>query len=143
MSLVHAKNTRPELVVRQLCTRLGLRYRLHRKDLPGTPDLVFVAQQTAIFVNGCFWHRHRGCRLASMPKSRTAFWKEKFAKNTARDRAAQCALRRLGWKVANVWECQTRREKIGSPPCPFTAASNLIQLRLRLRVLRNSIAASR
>lgn len=107
MSLIRSKNTRPEHVVRKLCTKLGTRYRLHRKDLPGSPDLVFVSRKTAIFVNGCFWHHHRGCRLAYMPKTRVEFWSAKFEGNRTRDLAASRALRKAGWRVAVVWECET------------------------------------
>lgn len=108
MSLIRSKDTKPEQLVRKLCTSLGVRYRLHRKDLPGSPDLVFGPRKLALFVNGCFWHRHEGCRFAYTPKTRVGFWKDKFAANQARDRAASLALRRAGWRIAVVWECETR-----------------------------------
>lgn len=86
----------------------GLRFRLYRKDLPGKPDLVFPKHRVALFVHGCFWHRHPGCSKASVPKSRTDYWQSKFAANEARDADAVDALRRCGWRVFIIWECQTR-----------------------------------
>jgi DNA mismatch endonuclease (patch repair protein) len=111
MSSVRGRDTGPEHVVRAICTGLGARYRLHRRDLPGSPDLAFGPRKLAIFVHGCFWHRHRGCKLATSPKSRVEFWNDKFAKNVARDRAATRALRRSGWRVEVVWECETRQKE--------------------------------
>ena len=87
---------------------MGLRFRLHRKDLPGRPDLIFPRHRLAVFVHGCFWHRHEGCRYAYTPKSRVAFWTRKFAGNVARDRRNEDALRDLGWRVLIVWECEVR-----------------------------------
>lgn len=108
MSKIKGKNTKPELIVRSVCHQMGLRYRLHRKDLPGTPDLVFPKRRLCIFVHGCFWHRHPGCKYAYTPKSRLDFWLPKFAKNVDRDWTAQQALHALGWKVVIVWECHTK-----------------------------------
>jgi DNA mismatch endonuclease (patch repair protein) len=108
MSLVRAKNTKPELLVRRLVHGLGYRYRLHRRALPGTPDLVFPGRDKVIFVHGCFWHRHRGCALARMPKSRLEFWVPKLEGNAERDARDVRALRRLGWGVMTIWECQLR-----------------------------------
>ena len=108
MSLVRAKNTKPELLVRRLVHGLGYRYRLHRRALPGTPDLVFPGRDKVIFVHGCFWHRHRGCALARMPKSRLEFWVPKLEGNAERDARDVRALRRLGWSVMTIWECQLR-----------------------------------
>lgn len=108
MSLVRAKNTKPELLVRRLVHGLGYRYRLHRRTLPGTPDLVFPGRDKVIFVHGCFWHRHRGCELARMPKSRLEFWVPKLEGNAQRDARDVRALRRLGWSVMTIWECQLR-----------------------------------
>ncbi len=88
---------------------MGLRFRLHRKDLPGTPDIVFPRHRTVVFVHGCFWHRHRGCRKASTPKTRVEFWETKFAQNSRRDERNVAALEALGWRVFVIWECQTRR----------------------------------
>ena len=107
MARVRREHTEPELVVRRLLYRLGYRYRLHRRDLPGTPDVCFPGRKKAVFVHGCFWHRHPGCRRASTPKTRTAFWSEKFAQNVARDRRKLAELRRLGWYTLVVWECET------------------------------------
>ena len=108
MSGIHAKNTKPELAVRMVAHRLGYRFRLHRRDLPGTPDLVFPGRRKVVFVNGCFWHRHEGCRLAYVPKSNAAFWASKFESNTKRDLKALAHLTELGWDVHVVWECETK-----------------------------------
>lgn len=108
MALIRSKNTKPELVVRRLVHALGYRYRLHRCDLPGTPDLVFAARSKVIFVHGCFWHRHVGCALARLPKSRGDFWVPKLEGNAERDKRNMRALRRLGWGVMTIWECQLR-----------------------------------
>ncbi len=109
MSRVKAKDTSPEMAVRRKAHAMGLRFRLHRKDLPGTPDLVFPKHRAVVFVHGCFWHRHPGCRKAGMPKSRVAFWKEKFARNVERVRRDVRALGDLGWSVTVIWECETKR----------------------------------
>ena len=106
MALVRDKNTKPELLVRSLVHGLGYRYRLHRRDLPGTPDLVFSSREKVIFVHGCFWHRHEGCALARLPKSRLEFWGPKLEGNAVRDKRNRSALRRLGWRVMTIWECQ-------------------------------------
>lgn len=111
MSRVGQKNTKPELIVRRLLHGLGYRYRLHRKDLPGTPDICFPSRKKVIFVHGCFWHRHEGCRRTTTPKTRTSFWKNKFRENIARDRLKVDALQKLGWSVLTVWECETENEK--------------------------------
>ena len=108
MSMIKSKNTKPEMLVRSVCHEMGLRYRLHRKDLPGKPDLVFPKHRLCIFVHGCFWHRHSGCKYAYTPKSRVDFWLPKLARNVERDLAAQQALQALGWRVAIVWECHTK-----------------------------------
>lgn len=107
MSGIRGKNTRPELVVRSVAHRLGLRFRLHPKELPGRPDLVFPKHRTAVFVQGCFWHRH-DCGLAAVPKTRTEFWLAKFAANVERDRVCRTELELRGWKVLQIWECETR-----------------------------------
>ncbi|SRR5579885_2206302 len=108
MSRVRRKNTAPELVVRHLVHGLGFRYRLHSSDLLGRPDLVFHSRRKAIFVHGCFWHHHRGCRLATVPKTNTQFWLSKFEKNRSRDSRISEALRSDGWSVLTIWQCQTR-----------------------------------
>lgn len=109
MARIHGKNTVPEMIVRRILHSAGHRYRLHARDLPGRPDAVFRKRRKAIFVHGCFWHRHQNCKRTTTPKTRTAFWSEKFARNQARDRANENALRRLGWEVLVVWECETKK----------------------------------
>lgn len=111
MSQVRSKNTSPEMRVRRLAHASGLRYRLHRRDLPGKPDLVFPRHRVALFVHGCFWHRHPGCAKASMPKSRSDFWREKFERNVERDRQAEQELEALGWRVLVIWECGTKSDR--------------------------------
>ena len=106
MSRVRATGTRPEMAVRRLVHGLGYRYRLHGKQLPGRPDLVFARRRKVIFVHGCFWHRHPGCRLARTPKSRVDFWRAKLDGNRERDLLTQRQLRELGWRSLIVWECQ-------------------------------------
>ncbi len=112
MAGIRSRNTTPELVVRRIAHRMGLRFRLHRTDLPGSPDLVFPKHQLAVFVHGCFWHRHEGCRYASTPKSRAAFWMEKFAANVARDVRQEAALRACGWRVLIIWQCETKNRAL-------------------------------
>ena len=107
MAGIRGHDTAPELAVRRIAHRMGLRFRLHRKDLPGCPDLVFPKHRLVVFVHGCFWHRHQGCRYAYTPKSRVTFWSEKFAANVARDVRQEAALRTLGWQVLVIWECET------------------------------------
>jgi len=107
MGRVGQKHTKPELVVRALVHRLGFRFRLHRRDLPGRPDLVFPKLKKVVFVHGCFWHRH-DCQKATTPKSNEAYWQQKFTENMDRDRKAVAELSRLGWGSMVVWECQTR-----------------------------------
>lgn len=108
MGRIRSQDTRPERVVRTLLHRLGYRFRLHRKDLPGCPDIVLPRLRIVILVHGCFWHRHSRCRRAYTPRSRTHFWLEKFRANRQRDRDSSAALAALGWRVVVVWECETR-----------------------------------
>jgi DNA mismatch endonuclease (patch repair protein) len=108
MGRISGKNTRPELVVRRTAHRLGLRFRLHRGDLPGRPDLVLPRHRSVIFVHGCFWHRHAGCSRCTTPKTRAEFWTKKFAGNVARDLRSVAALESDGWRVITIWECETR-----------------------------------
>src|SRR5437867_1040953 len=110
MARIGQKDTAPEIFVRKLLHRLGFRFRLHRRDLPGTPDIVLAGQRVALLVHGCFWHRHPGCRFAYIPKSRTDFWSAKFARNVARDREVLEKLRALGWRAHVIWECETGDE---------------------------------
>ncbi|BDA85504.1 very short patch repair endonuclease [Aureimonas sp. SA4125] len=110
MALVRGKDTKPEMAVRRLAHALGYRFRLHRKDLPGRPDLVFPSRRAAVLVHGCFWHRHddQECRLARLPKSRPEFWIPKLEGNRQRDFRNVAALEAAGWRVLMVWECQLR-----------------------------------
>jgi DNA mismatch endonuclease (patch repair protein) len=108
MARVRGKDTKPELAVRRLLHAMGYRFRLHRKDLPGTPDIVLPGRGTAIFVHGCFWHRHSGCRYATVPGTRPDYWIPKFARNVERDEQARQALKDAGWVVGVIWECQTK-----------------------------------
>jgi DNA mismatch endonuclease (patch repair protein) len=108
MSSVKQKNTGPETIVRQTLHALGFRFRLHKRGLPGTPDIVLSKYKTVIFIHGCFWHRHSGCAKATMPKTRVDFWQEKFYRNVERDRRNQLDLLATGWNVIVVWECETR-----------------------------------
>lgn len=110
MSSIGRKNTGPELRVRQYLHRAGLRFRLNCSSLPGTPDLVLPKYRTVIFVHGCFWHRHAGCRFAYTPATRRAFWDIKFSTNKARDRAKAAVLRGRGWRVLTIWECESADE---------------------------------
>ena len=106
MAAVKSKNTVPEMVVRRLVHAMGYRYRLHAKNLPGTPDLVFPSRRKVVNVHGCFWHMHT-CGRCRIPSSRRAYWIAKMQRNTARDKRTQRALRKAGWRVLVIWECQT------------------------------------
>ena len=112
MALVRDRDTTPELVVRKLCHSLGYRYRLHVRSLPGCPDLVFPRLRKVLFVHGCFWHKHNCKRGKRMPKSSVDYWQSKLAGNQTRDRKHRARLRRLGWQVSVVWECQTKPSRI-------------------------------
>jgi DNA mismatch endonuclease, patch repair protein len=109
MAAVKSKDTAPELKLRRWLHAIGYRYRLHVRELPGRPDLVFPARRKVIFVHGCFWHRHGGCARAAMPATRQAFWVEKLTANVKRDARQVLELRALGWDVLIVWECQVRQ----------------------------------
>src|SRR5690242_19018158 len=104
MARITSRNTAPDLVLRKELHARGLRYGLHNSELPGKPDLVFRRFKTVVFVHGCFWHRHQGCNIATMPKSNVAFWQEKFERNSRRDVRVRLELRRRGWKVLVAWE---------------------------------------
>lgn len=108
MARVKQKDTGPEMRVRRALHRLGYRFRLHRADLPGRPDIVLPRYRIAILVHGCFWHRHPGCKLASSPKTRQEFWRAKFEANVARDSRNEITLEAMGWRPAVVWECETK-----------------------------------
>ena len=108
MSAIKSKNTKPEIAVRKLLHSMGYRFRLHRKDLPGSPDIVLPKYKTVIFVHGCFWHRHKNCKYASNPKTRQEFWEAKFRENINRDKLNQENLSSKGWKIIIVWECEIK-----------------------------------
>lgn len=109
MSRVRAKDTSPEMRVRRAAHAMGLRFRLHRESLPGKPDLIFARRRLALFVHGCFWHRHTGCGKSSDPKTRLEYWQAKFETNVARDVRVSAELQSLGWRVVTIWECETKR----------------------------------
>ena len=111
MSRVRSRNTGPELLLRSLLHRAGFRFRVHLRNLPGTPDIVLARHRAVVFVNGCFWHHHTGCRRATLPATRVRFWRQKILRNIERDRQAKLALRRLGWTVFTVWQCQLTATK--------------------------------
>lgn len=123
MSRIGSKNTKPEITVRRLVFSLGYRYRLHSKHLPGSPDLVFPGRKRVIFVNGCFWHGHSGCRFSRLPKSRVEFWQTKIEHNRERDRENIAALEADGWRVLTIWQCELK---------------NIEQLMIRLKVFLQS-----
>lgn len=110
MSRVRNKNTKPELRVRSVLHRAGYRFRLHGRDLPGSPDIVLPKWRTVVLVHGCFWHGHEGCRRSKLPSTRADFWSGKVAKNRARDDAAQQSLEALGYRVVTLWECELKDE---------------------------------
>jgi DNA mismatch endonuclease (patch repair protein) len=110
MAGIGSRHTRPEISLRNEMHARGFRFRLHRMGLPGSPDLIFPRYRAAVFVHGCFWHRHPGCQLAAIPKSRVEFWDAKFAANVSRDRRVELELLALGWRVGVVWECGIRRD---------------------------------
>ncbi len=137
MRCVHSTDTTPERKVRSLLHKLGYRFRIHRPDLPGKPDIVLPKRRTVVFVHGCFWHRHQGCPRATTPASRQEYWLPKFRRTVDRDRKNQEELRQRGWNVVVVWECETKdlKEKLGNrisrlidlypsnlQPCPSSMA---------------------
>jgi len=109
MAAIKGKNSAPELLVRKVLAAAGFRFRLHRRDLPGTPDIVLPGRKIAIFVHGCFWHAHRGCKYAKTPSTRREFWTAKLDANVKRDQQAVDKLAAMGWRVLCVWECATRQ----------------------------------
>jgi len=112
MAAVKSRDTRPEIRVRSLLHGLGFRFRVYRDDLPGTPDIVLPRHKTAILVHGCFWHGHHGCEAASLPASNLEYWSAKIERNARRDRRVVRELRRLGWTVIVVWECETKAKRV-------------------------------
>ena len=130
MRRVRSKDTRPELALRRLFTGMGLRYRLHRRDLPGSPDVAFIGRRTAVFVHGCFWHGHDCRRGARAPKQNAAYWASKIARNRARDAEVGARLQAVGWRALVVWECELRdatalraRLACALPPAPRRGGS--------------------
>ncbi len=111
MGRIKGKDTTPEKRVRSVLHRMGYRFRLHRKDLPGKPDIVLPKYKTVILVHGCFWHRHKGCKFAYTPKSHVEFWENKFHNNVTHDKKVAHELRKSGWRVSIIWECQTLHEE--------------------------------
>jgi len=125
MSKIRGRDTQPEVRLRKGLHRLGLRYRLHLRSLPGSPDLVLPKYKVVVFVHGCFWHHHLGCSVASNPKSNQEFWEQKFERNIARDKRVSEALEKLGWRVLVVWECQVN----SAAKAQTTAAEVAAQIR--------------
>ena len=111
MSRIRSKDTKPEMLVRKFLFKAGLRYKLHDKSLPGKPDLVFPKYKTVLFIHGCFWHGHEGCKYFVVPKTRTEWWLEKIGKNVEKDNRSILELHLLGWSVLIVWECELRPDK--------------------------------
>jgi DNA mismatch endonuclease (patch repair protein) len=109
MAKIGSKDTKPELWLRSMLHRKGYRFRLHSKQLPGSPDIVLSKYRVALFVNGCFWHQHQNCKVAHMPKTRTAFWENKFSRNEKRDQKVLYQLKCLGWRSAVIWECGLKK----------------------------------
>jgi DNA mismatch endonuclease, patch repair protein len=109
MQLVRSKDTTPEKQVRSLLHKCGFRFALHKKELPGSPDIVLPKYKTVVFVHGCFWHRHRGCKRASTPTSRQEYWLPKFQRTIVRDKSIQKQLRKTGWRVIIIWECELKQ----------------------------------
>ena len=121
MASVASKNTKPEKVVRSLLHSRGYRFRIHKKDLPGKPDIVLSKYKTVIFVHGCFWHQHNGCQRSARPSTHTEFWDKKLDENIKRDRKNLTALENAGWSVRVVWECQTKNvEKLAAILLPIS-----------------------
>jgi DNA mismatch endonuclease, patch repair protein len=111
MRRIRSKDTQPEMVVRRCIHAMGYRYRLHVRDLPGKPDLVFRKTKKVIFVHGCFWHQHSRCREGRVPKSKTKYWRSKLKRNVERDQAHLASLKQLGWKTLVLWECELQNEE--------------------------------
>ena len=112
MSAIKSKNTKPEIAVRKLLHSMGYRFRLHRKDLPGSPDIVLPKYKTVIFVHGCFWHRHENCKYASNPNTRKEFWESKFKANVKRDFENQEKIKNIGWQSVVIWECEIKNKAL-------------------------------
>jgi DNA mismatch endonuclease (patch repair protein) len=112
MSMIKGKDTKPEMLVRRFLHAHGYRYKLHAKKLPGRPDIVLPQYKTVIFINGCFWHGHKNCKYFVVPKTRTEFWLNKINGNIANDKRKKAALKKLGWKIITLWECQLKPARV-------------------------------
>jgi DNA mismatch endonuclease (patch repair protein) len=112
MSMIKGKNTKPEIIVRKFLHAKGFRYRLHKKDLPGKPDIVLPKYKTVIFIHGCFWHGHKNCKYFVVPKTRTKWWLNKIEGNRLNDKRNNTKLRKAGWKIITLWECQLKPKKV-------------------------------
>lgn len=112
MSHIKSKNTKPEITVRKIIYSLGYRYRLHRKDLPGKPDLAFIKKKKVIFINGCFWHGHSGCKKSALPDTNYEFWNDKIKKNVNRDTLNYQRLKDMGWKYLVIWQCEIKNDNL-------------------------------
>lgn len=134
MRAVKSRNTAPEMMVRRIIFAMGLRYRIHRADLPGRPDIAFISAKKAVYINGCFWHGHSCSRGARTPKSNSIYWTQKIARNKQRDQSNQAALIGMGWQFLVIWECEIkwpdsireRIEKYMNIPCPLLSQSDVI-----------------
>ena len=135
MSRIRSTNTKPEVALRKALHRLGFRFRLHGRRLPGKPDIVLPRYRTAIFVHGCFWHRHEGCKIATTPKSNTEFWVDKFNRNTDRDAIKRAQLEADGWRVIVVWECELKSDE------KARAAASMIADEIQHPQMNGSISA--
>ena len=143
MSGIRGKNTKPEIIVRRLLHRLGYRFRLHRKDLLGRPDIVLPKWRTVIFVNGCYWHGHEDCHLFRAPKTRTEFWTNKIEGNQARDRRNYAALEAAGWKVLVIWECSVSKKlRLNDEQLEEEIATALITSHFFVEIRAKSLASS-
>jgi|SRR5579871_1497288 len=144
MSRVRSKDTSPELLVRSMIHGMGFRFRIHRKDLPGSPDIVLPGRKKVVWVHGCFWHRHPGCKFATVPKSNRRFWNNKFKNNVRRDRNHQSVVKEMGWESLVVWQCELQEPKklarklarfLGLRSSPATVGKASMGQMTRLRAL--------
>lgn len=131
MSRIKGKNTRPEMLIRKFLFASGFRYRLHVKNLPGNPDIVLPKYKTVIFVNGCFWHGHKGCRYFVLPKTRIEWWLHKIKGNMKRDKESEIKLNVLGWRVIVIWECELKRKNITNTLVNLLSVFNNTQTQLK------------